>query len=184
MPTVRCTGCCATGSRSGPRSAQTVTVWLIDWENPENNDFALAEEVTVHGHHTKRPDIVLYVNGIVLGVLELKPSTVAVSKGIRQQLDSQQKEFIRPFFTTVQLVMAGNETEGLSYGVIETLEKYWLRWKDKDAHPPGGDNPLLGELSQLCRKDRLLEIAHDFMVFAAGIKKVCRHNQYFGVRAP
>ncbi len=162
---------------------QTATVWLIDWEDPGNNDFAVAEEVTVYGVHTKRPDLVLYVNGIALGVLELKRSTVAVSEGIRQNLDSQKKEFIRPFYTTVQLVMAGNDTAGLRYGVIETPEKYWLRWKEAEAHPAAGDNPLLRELGQLCGQERLLEIVHDFMVFDAGIKKTCRHSQYFGVRA-
>ena len=144
----------------------------------------LAEEVirrrTVN---LKRPDIVLYVNGIALGVLELKRSTVSVAEGIRQNLDNQKPEFIRPFFATVQLIMAGNETEGLRYGVIETPEKYWLRWKEADAQPDAGDNPLLRELGQLCGKERLLEIVHDFMVFDAGTKKTCRHNQYFGVRA-
>ena len=116
-------------------------------------------------------------------MLELKRSTVSVTEGIRQNLDSQKKEFIRPFYATVQLVMAGNDTEGLRYGVIETPEKYWLRWKEADAHSAAGDNPLLRELSQLCNKDRLLEIVHDFMVFDAGVKKICRHNQYFGVQA-
>jgi len=162
---------------------QTETVWLVDWGNPANNDFGVAEEVTVYGVNTKRPDLVLYVNGIALGVLELKRSTVVVSEGIRQNLDSQKKEFIRPFYTTVQLVMAGNDTEGLRYGVIETPEKYWLRWKETEAHAEAGENPLLRELNQVCDKARLLEIVHDFMVFDAGIKKTCRHNQYFGVRA-
>ena len=162
---------------------QTITVWLIDWAHTEINDFAIAEEVTVVGENIKRPDLVLYVNGIALGVLELKRSTVSVTEGIRQHLDSQKKAFIRPFYATVQLVMAGNETEGLRYGVIETAEKYWLRWKESDAHAEAGDNPLLRELGQLCGKDRLLEIVHDFMIFDAGIKKTCRHNQHFGVRA-
>ncbi|MXX39331.1 MAG: type I restriction endonuclease subunit R [Gemmatimonadetes bacterium] len=162
---------------------QNVTVWLIDWKNPGNNDFAIAEEVTVRGENTKRPDLVLYVNGIALGVLELKRSTVSVTEGIRQNLDSQKKEFIEPFFSTVQLVMAGNDTEGLRYGVIETPEKYWLHWKEAEAHPAAGDNPLLRELSQLCGKERLLEIIHDFVVFDAGVKKICRHNQYFGAKA-
>ena len=162
---------------------QNVTVWLIDWKNPGNNDFAMAEEVTVAGVNVKRPDLVLYVNGIALGVLELKRSTVSVTEGIRQNLDSQKKEFIQPFFATVQLVMAGNDTEGLRYGVIETPEKYWLRWKEAEAHPDAADNPLLRELSQLCGKERLLEIVHDFIVFDAGVKKICRHNQYFGVKA-
>ncbi|NIA13655.1 MAG: HsdR family type I site-specific deoxyribonuclease [Nitrospiraceae bacterium] len=162
---------------------QNITVWLIDWENVGENDFAIAEEVTIAGENTKRPDVVLYVNGIALGVLELKRSTVSVTEGIRQNLDNQKREFIRPFFATIQLIMAGNDTEGLRYGVIETPEKYYLRWKEDDAHPGAGDNPLLRELSQVCRKDRLLEIVHDFIVFDAGTKKTCRHNQYFGVRA-
>jgi type I restriction enzyme R subunit len=162
---------------------QNITVWLIDWTNPGNNYFAIAEEVTVAGEHAKRPDIVLYVNGIALGVLELKRSIVSVAEGIRQNLDSQKKDFIRPFYATVQLAMAGNDTEGLRYGVIETPEKYWLRWKEADAQPGAGDNPLMRGLGQLCSRERLLELVHDFMVFDAGIKKTCRHNQYFGVRA-
>ena len=162
-----------------------VTVWLIDWSNPAANDFAVAEEVTVTAgeQNARRPDLVLYVNGIALGVLELKRSTVSVAQGIRQNLDSQKKEFIRPFYATVQLVMAGNDTEGLRYGVVETPEKHWLRWKEADAHPAAGDNPLLRALGQLCAKERLLEIVHDFMVFDAGVRKTCRPNQYFGVRA-
>ena len=162
---------------------QTQTVYLINWSNPGNNDFAIAEEVSIAGENARRPDIVLYVNGIALGVLELKRSTVSVAEGIRQHLDSQEKEFIRPFYTTVQLLLAGNDTEGLRYGVIETLEQYYLRWKEADAHLDAGDNPLLRELSQLCNKKRLLEIMHDFIVFDSGTKKTCRHNQYFGVRA-
>ncbi len=162
---------------------QTVTVWLIDWKNPGNNDFAIAEEVAITGQNTKRPDLVLYVNGIAVGVLELKRSTVSVAEGIRQNLDSQKKEFIQPFFATVQLVMAGNDTEGLRYGAIETPEKYWLHWKEAQAHSAAANSPLLQELGQLCDKERLLAIIHDFVVFDAGVKKVCRHNQYFGVKA-
>lgn len=173
------------------------TVWLIDWKEPLNNDFAVAEEVTIVGENTKRPDIVIYVNGIALGVIELKRSIVMVSEGIRQNLDNQKKEFIRPFFTTVQFVMAGNDTEGLRYGVIETPEKYYLSWKEENpAHKPGdppdtkyidgsecdgGENILDCALLRLAAKQRFLQIIHDFMAFDAGIKKICRHNQFFGV---
>src|SRR3989442_4712133 len=155
----------------------TQTVWLIDWKNPLNNYFAIAEEVTVKGEHTKRPDVVLYVNGIALGVLELKRSVVSVSEGIRQNLDNQKKIFIQPFFTTMQLIMAGNDTEGLRYGVIETPEKYYLTWKEDSAI----ENKLDRALSQLCEKQRFLEMINDFVVFDAGVKKLCRPNQYFGV---
>jgi type I restriction enzyme R subunit len=158
---------------------QTETVWLIDWKNPEANHFAVAEEVTVLGQHSKRPDVVLYVNGIAVGVIELKRSRVAVSEGIRQTIGNQRPEFIRPFFTTVQLAMAGNDVEGLRYAVIDTPEKYWLSWRE----PSEIQDPLDRALSQLCSKERLLELIHDFMVFDSGVKKTCRHNQYFGVKA-
>lgn len=167
------------------------TVRFIDWEHPELNRFAVAEEVTVKARdaraHTKRPDVVLYVNGIALGVLELKRSTVSVAEGIRQNLDNQKKEFIEPFFSTMQLVMAGNDTEGLRYGTIETKEKYYLTWKeaqqDEESQEGRAESPLDQALRQLCSRTRLLELIHDFVVFDAGIKKLCRHNQYFGVKA-
>src|SRR4029079_8122916 len=135
--------------------------------NPEANDFALAEEVTVLGQYNKRPDVVLYVNGIALVTLELKRSKVAVSEGVRQTIGNQRPEFIRPFFTTVQLVLAGNDVEGLRYGVIDTAEKYWLSWREPSDIPDLLDRGL----TQLCSKARLLELIHDFMVFDAGVKK-------------
>ncbi len=157
------------------------TVWFINWDEPAENDFAVAEEVTVHGHHDKRPDIVLYVNGIAVGILELKRSKVSVGEGIRQNLDNQKPEFIRSFFNTMQLVMAGNDTAGLRYGTIETPEKYYWKWKEPSEEQ--FDSLLDKHLSQFCNKERLLEIMRDFIVFDAGTKKVCRHNQYFGVKA-
>jgi len=172
------------GVKVQPDAGQnTETVWLIDWKDPLNNHFAIAEEVTVSGEHTKRPDVVLYVNGLALGVLELKRSIVSVSEGIRQNLDNQKRTFIQPFLATVQLLMAGNDTEGLRYGVIETPEKYYLTWKEEDAPAPETGQLLDQPLAQLCAKERFLEILHDFIVFDAGVKKVCRPNQYFGVRA-
>ena len=173
---------------------QYETVWLIDWKDPQANHFVVVEEVTVLGQHTKRPDVVLYVNGIALVTLELKRSYVAVSEGIRQTIGNQQKEFIRPFFSTVQLVMAANDVEGLSYAVIDTQEKYWLKWRlisdidpatraRIDAEFAGVEGPLDQALVLLAAKHRLLEIIHDFIVFDAGLKKTCRPNQYFGVKA-
>jgi len=157
----------------------TETVWPIDWANPTKNDFGIAEEVTIAGSHTKRPDLVLYINGMAIATIELKRSKVAVSEGIRQTIGNQRADFIRPFFTTNQLVLAGNDVEGLRYAVIDTPEKYWLTWKE----PSPIREPLKRALHQVCSKERLLEIIHDFIVFDAGTKKVCRPNQYFGVKA-
>ncbi len=157
------------------------TIELVDWERPQLNHFGIAEEVSVLGENRKRPDLVLYVNGIALGVIELKRGSVSVSEGIRQNLDNQQSRFIQRFFTTMQLVIAGNDTEGARYGSIRTPEKYYLKWKEESR---GEYKHLLDRhLFQLCNKERLLELIHDYTLFDGGIKKVCRPHQYFGVRA-
>lgn len=157
------------------------TVWLIDWKNTNNNHFAVAEEVTVLGRNSKRPDIVIYVNGIALGVIELKRSKVGVEEGIRQNLDNQKPEFIQKFFTCMQLVLAGNDTQGLRYGTIETSEKYYLQWKeDSDKH---FDYLLDKHVYLMCSKERILEFIHDFVVFDKGTKKLCRPNQFFAIKA-
>lgn len=149
-----------------------VTIPLIDWEDVENNDFAIAEEVTVKGENNKRPDIVLYINGIALGVLELKRNSVPISEGIRQNIGNQENYFIKHFFSTIQLVMAGNDTQGLRYGTTKTEENYFRTWKDDDD-PKEHENLLENSLSQLCGKSRLLEIIKDFIVFDGGKKKIC-----------
>ena len=159
----------------------TSTVSLIDWHAPEANDFAIAEEVTLKGAQERRPDLVLYVNGIAIGVIELKRSRVSVGHGIRQNLSNQQPEFNAWFFATNQLVFAGNDSEGLRYGAIQTPEKYFLSWKEDEA-----DNShikLDKYLLKICRKDRLIELLRDFVLFDAGVKKLPRVHQYFGIKA-
>jgi len=158
----------------------TKTVWLINWENPLENDYAIAEEVSIKGENKKRPDIVIYINGIALGVIELKRSTVSIADGIRQNLDNQDSKFIKLFFATMQLVMAGNDTQGLRYGTIETKEKYYLTWKEDSYQDI--QNSLDRGLLQLFNKERLIEIIHDFIIYDSGIKKLCRSHQYFGVK--
>jgi type I restriction enzyme R subunit len=159
----------------------TDTVNLINWREPDKNDFAIAEEVTLKGNYERRPDLVLYINGIAIGVLELKNSRISIGDGIRQNLSNQQPEFNQWFFSTVQLIFAGNDTEGLEYGSIGTPEKFFLTWKEDEA-----DNnrfKLDKYLLKMCRKDRLIELLHDFMLFDGGIKKVPRVHQYFGIKA-
>ena len=129
----------------------TETVKLINWEQPEQNDFAIAEEVTLRGNHERRPDLVLYVNGIAVGVIELKNSRVSIGDGIRQNISNQQPEFNAWFFSTVQFIFAGNDSEGLQYGTIRTEEKYFLKWKEDEA-----DNSrfkLDKYLLKMCSKD-------------------------------
>jgi len=159
----------------------TETVHLIDWQQPEKNDFAFAEEVTLRGDNDRRPDLVFYVNGIAIATLELKNSRVSIGDGIRQSLSNQQPMFHAWFYPTVQFIFAGNDSEGLQYGAIGTPEKYFLKWKEDEQ-----DNSrfkLDKYLLKMCRKDRLIELMRDFVLFDGGIKKLPRAHQYFGVKA-
>lgn len=166
------------------------TVQFVDWEHPLENDFYIAEEVTIKH---KRPDVVLYINGIALAVIELKRSTVSMAEGIRQNLTNQRPDMIMQFFATIGLVMAGNDSEGIRYGTTGTPEKYYLSWKE-DPHASDAvsvsvraeiekhdrDSRLDKNLISLCRKERFVELLYNFIVFDSGVKKTCRPNQFFG----
>ena len=161
------------------------TVHLIDWDTPQNNHFALAEEVTLKGGHERRPDIVLFVNGLAVVVIELKRSSVDIANGIRQLITNQEAIFNQGFFSTVQLVLAGSDSQGLRYGTTGTPEKFFVEWKHhhRDDTPPGEGELLDGPLSRMLAPARLLDLMRNFVIFDAGQKKVPRLHQYEGVKA-
>jgi type I restriction enzyme R subunit len=165
------------------------TVHLVDWEHPEKNDFALAEEVTLKsgeiGSHQRRPDIVLYLNGLAIAVLELKRSSVELADGVRQLITNQEEIFNKGFFSTVQLVLAGSDSQGLRYGTTGTPEQFFVQWKAEAAPgaAPAAGALLDRPLAQMCNKARLLDLIRHFILFDAGQKKVPRPHQFFGVKA-
>jgi type I restriction enzyme R subunit len=161
------------------------TVHLIDWANPEANDFALAEEVTLKGGYQRRPDIVLYLNGLAIAVVELKRSSVELADGVRQLITNQEEIFNKGFFSTVQLVLAGSDSQGLRYGTTGTPEQFFVEWKDEDPGAADGSPGVLLDrpLAQLCSKARLQDLIRNFIIFDAGQKKVPRQHQFFGVKA-
>ena len=171
------------------------TVQFINWNDAGENDFAVAEEVTVRrvteDLRHRRPDMVVYVNGIALVVLELKRMSVSVANAIRQNRRNQQDNEICHFFTTVQLIMAGNESEGLKYGVTKTPEEFWLKWKEPTGDPCSPSrftvqefpNEMFRSLLQMLEPGRLLEFIHDCIIYDGGIKKAARPNQYFALAA-
>lgn len=179
-------------------------VWLIDWKASYNNFFHIAEEVTVRkqtlSEEHRRPDVVVYINGIAVAVVELKKATVSVEDGINQNWRNQQDGQIPQFFSTAQLLMAGSESQGVYYGTTLTPPKFYLHWKEPagDGYPYDTDklpvsssiygqkeypNELDRSLMQMLEPDRLLEFIHDCVVFDGGIKKVVRPNQYFAIVA-
>lgn len=177
---------------------ENVSVYYIDFENPTNNHFAIAEEVTVSSSFgSKRPDLVVYINGIAVAVIELKKSSVSVADGIRQNLTNQKQDFIESFFTTIQYCLAANESEGIRYGTIATPEKKYLTWKQEafrerlqelddndliiDDKSSSFDDILFESLYSLFSKVRFLDLIHNFIIFDNGVKKVCRYNQYYAI---
>ena len=184
---------------------KTDTIALIDWANPEANDFAIAEEVSLRPDYPnaneRRPDLVLYLNGIAVVVIELKRGSVGIGEGMRQLISNQRNRFNQWFFSTVQLLIAGNNSEGLRYAPIDTEEKFFLKWKEVSPEgdteklvSPQGDTEESDEaddagyqldkyLTKMCGKARLLELMHDFVLFDGGQKKLPRAHQYFGIKA-
>jgi type I restriction enzyme R subunit len=161
------------------------TVHLIDWDHAERNDFALAEEVTLAGGYGRRPDIVLYLNGLAIAVIELKRSSVELADGVRQLITNQEEIFNKSFFSTVQLLLAGSDSQGLRYGTTGTPEQFFVDWRDEApvAAPPVAGALLDRPLAQMCNKARLLDLIRNFIIFDAGQKKVPRPHQFFGVKA-
>lgn len=161
------------------------TVHLIDWERPEENDFAIAEEVTLKGGYERRPDLVIYLNGLAVAVIELKRSSAEVALGIRQLVTNQEEIFNKAFFSTVQFVFAGNDSQGLRYGTAGTPEKYFVEWKaaKREQSQPTSGELLDRPLAEMCDKTRLLDLIRNFIIFDGGQKKVPRPHQYLGVKA-
>ncbi len=169
--------------------------WLVDWKTPSNNVFSVAEEVRVataggEAAH-RRPDVCLYVNGILFAVIELKKATVSVEEGVRQNWRNQQDGEIPGFFATAQLLVSGSESEGVKYGTTLTPPKYWLKWKEPCGSPCAESaftpaevkNAMDRAILQMFEPKRFLGLVHDSIVFDAGVKKVMRPNQVFALDA-
>ena len=167
----------------------------IDFEHPENNDFYVTEEFSVlrmNGKDYARPDIVLFVNGIPLAVIECKDVSVPIIQAISQSIRNQKPDYIPQLFKFIQIVMAANKNE-TKYATCGTPDKFWSTWNEQYVKK---QNELLNktvigrqvtkqdrDIISLFEKERFLELIKDFIIFEAGTKKICRYQQYFAVKA-
>ena len=167
----------------------------IDFEHPENNDFYVTEEFTVlrmNGKDYARPDIVLFVNGIPLVVIECKDASVPIIQAISQNIRNQKPDYIPQLFKFIQIVMAANKNE-TKYATCGTPDKFWSTWIEQYVEKQNEllDKTVIGrqvtkqdrDIISLFEKERLLELIKDFIIFEAGKKKICRYQQYFAVKA-
>lgn len=117
----------------------SVTVPIINWKEPQKNSFIVTDELEVlseDGTHTRRPDIVCYVNGLPLVVIEAKrpdsgnPNKCMVDEGVSQNIRNQKQGEIPHLFAYSQLLLSVSGTEG-RYGTTKTPKKFWAHWKEK-----------------------------------------------------
>ena len=181
--------------RMADGTTRSFDIKYIDFEHPEKNDFYVTEEFSVlrmNGKEMARPDIVLFVNGIPLAVIECKDSSVPILQGISQNIRNQKNEYIPQLFKFIQIVMSANKNE-TKYATCGTPAKFWSAWNEQyiDEQNKILENVVIGrqitkqdrDIVSLFSPDRFLEIIKDFIIFEAGTKKICRYQQYFAVKA-
>lgn len=194
----------------------------IDWERPENNVFHVTAEFSVErtaSSQTKRCDIVAFVNGIPILVIENKRPTESLKKADSQLIGYQNEDNIPQLFHFAQLLIGMNRNEA-RYATVGTPRKFWQTWRDEedtdeaiapfanrvltalekdaifsgdfadarayfDAMDTEGERAVTVQdrtVYALCRPERLLDLIRRFTVFDGGIRKVARHQQFFGIR--
>ncbi len=175
-------------------------VWLVDFERPENNEFVVVNQFTViENHQNKRPDLVLFVNGIPLVVIELKNATdeKATLKTAHQQIDTY-KQAIPSLFTTNAIVVISDGLEAKAGSVSAGLSRFMV-WKSADGKAEAShlvsqlETLILGMLNQAT----LLDLVRHFIVFEKSgqedpktgqitistAKKLAAYHQYYAVNA-
>jgi type I restriction enzyme R subunit len=210
-------------------SYESKSIRYIDFDTPENNDFAVAVEVVATGKGTIRLDICIYVNGIPFAVIENKKSSTELENGIAQLRGYQDPNHYPKLFAYIQLLIASNK-EDCKYGVTGTPSKFYARWKERelieeewkyrDAFKVAYENQVKEVISTpidptvyakiltdlngytfghtqvldrlvtqqdlalygILRKERLLDLVKNFILFDAGKKIIMRYQQYFAIK--
>jgi type I restriction enzyme R subunit len=194
----------------------------IDWERPANNVFHVTAEFSIErtaSSQTKRCDIVAFVNGIPILVIENKRPTESLKKADSQLIGYQNEDNIPQLFHFAQLLIGMNRNEA-RYATVGTPRRFWQTWRDEedadeaiapfanrvltavekdaifsgdftgarayfDAMAAEGDRAVTAQdrtVYALCRPERLLDLIRRFTVFDGGVRKVARHQQFFGIR--
>lgn len=173
---------------------RSFNIKFIDWENLQNNVFHVVEEFSVERENAKdhaRPDIVLFVNGIPLGVIECKKASISMKQGISQMIRNQGKDYIPQLFKFVQIVMSTNKNE-TQYGTTSTPAKFWSVWKEQDEkwhqkilHDVVENRKITKQdenIVSLFHPERLLEITKYYVIYDKDVKKIARYQQFFAVK--
>jgi type I restriction enzyme R subunit len=170
---------------------RTDKVWLFDFENPENNEFVAVNQLTVlQGEHNRRPDIVLFVNGLPLVVIELKNAGDAKAdvRAAFRQIQTY-KDQISALFRFNELCVISDGLDA-RMGTISSDFERLMTWTTNHGEKEVGNVPMLEVLLRgVCDKSKLLDIVRNFIVFERSdineqnyIKKVAAYHQYWAVK--
>ena len=166
-----------------------VSVKLIDFETIENNKFQLVNQFSIRNRETKRPDIVMFVNGIPLVVGEAKTpvrpsvSWLDAASDIHDGYENSVPELFVP-----NVLSFATEGKELYYGAVRTPLEFWAAWRVNDGDDVSrlmGLNNVAAEMKQLLSPKTLLDILYNFTTYSTNKKRqrtkvVCRYQQYEG----
>lgn len=164
--------------------AETRTVRIVDWRNPEANEFLLASQFWVKGEmHRRRPDLIGFVNGLPLLMVELKKFSVPVKAAYDDNL-TDYRDTIPHLFVPNALIILSNGAD-TKVGSTFAGWQFFNEWKRINDEGEAGIVSLETVIRGMCAKERLLDLIENFTVFEEAnvglIKKLAKNHQYLGV---
>lgn len=164
---------------------QTAELSVVDWKNPDNNDFFLAQQMWVSGEmYKRRCDLVGFVNGIPLVFIELKGPHVPLKSAYDDNLKDYKGQSVPQLFHPNAFIILSNGSQ-TRVGTLTSPWEHFFEWRRIDDETEAGSTSLETALRGLCDKQRLLDVVENFTVFETArgglIKKVAKNHQYLGV---
>lgn len=162
----------------------TETVQYIDWNNPKNNDYFAAKEFWITGRmHKRRNDIVLFVNGVPLVLIELKATHNSVEAAFDDNITDYKETIPQLFWYNACVIISNGRQSGMSS--LTGLLEHYGEWKKINSEGEEGRVSLETMLRGICAPDKLLDITENFVLYEAGenglSKIVAKNHQYLGV---
>lgn len=169
-------------------AVRTSLAWLVDWEDPANNDWLAINQVSVVGSKTRRPDVVVFVNGLPLALIELKNpgAEQATVKGAWNQVQTYRNDI--PAIFTPNAVCVVSDGLGALMGSFSAGWEHYAPWKTIDGRDVVTDRPPLEVLVRgVFEPARFLDLVRNFVVFSDEptglVKRVAKYHQYWAVNA-
>lgn len=171
-------------SRKADGSRHTERLTVIDWDNPDNNEFLLVSQLWIKSDlYRRRTDLLGFVNGVPLVFIELK----AAHRYLRHAYDDNLRDYrdaIPHIFTPNGFIILSNGAES-KFGTITSQWEHFLEWKKINSEGEAGRVSLETVIRGMCTPERLLDILGNFAIFqelpGGLIKLVARNHQYLGV---